>query len=126
MILFVHVRGTTQRNARCTLTVRRDLKLSGKSKQATVQRFFFFLLNFNSRKRKIRQKIRDQKDFCKNLIYDSSGITYDSQMKEEVLTKSDVDLFTANSLFMDFAGVVFCSCKFSLVYETPSHCLSWF
>ena len=47
-------------------------------------------------------------------------------MKEEVVTKSDVDLFPANSLFMDFAGVVFCSCKFSLVYETPSHCLSWF
>ena len=28
------------------------------------------------------------------------------------MTKSDVDLFTANSLFMDFAGVVFCSCNF--------------
>ena len=65
VILFVYVRGTTQRNARCTLTVRRDHKLFGKSKQATVQRFFFFLLNFNSRKRKIREKIRDQKDFLK-------------------------------------------------------------
>ena len=43
----------------------RDLKLFGKSKQATVQRFFFFLLNFNSRKRKILEKIRDQKDFFK-------------------------------------------------------------
>ena len=107
MILFVHVRGTRQRNARCTLTVSRDLKLFGKSKQATVQRFFFFRLNFNFRKRKIREKIRDQKDFFKNSIYDSSGITYDSQMKEEVVTKSDVDLFTANSLFMNFAGVVF-------------------
>lgn len=71
--------------------------------------FFFFRLNFNfrKRKRKIREKIRDQKDFFKNSIYDSSGITYDSQMKEEVVTKSDVDLFTANSLFMNFAGVVF-------------------
>ena len=41
VILFVHVRGTRQRNALCTLTVSRDLKLFGKSKQATVQRFFF-------------------------------------------------------------------------------------
>lgn len=37
-------------------------------------------------------------------------------MKEEVVTKSDVDLFTANSSFMDFAGVVFASRKFSFVY----------
>lgn len=33
-------------------------------------------------------------------------------MKEEVVTKSDVDLLIANSLFMDFAGVVFCPANF--------------
>lgn len=36
--LFVHVRGTTQRNALCTLTI--EALNSGKLKQATVQSFY--------------------------------------------------------------------------------------